>query len=58
MDNTRNEKERCHCGLKLGFKIAKLALSVATVATLVCMVKEVHRVHRAIENHHHGHKLL
>lgn len=58
MDNTKNEKEKGHSCLKLSLKIAKLVLSAATVATLVCMVKEVHRVHRAIENHHHGHKLL
>lgn len=39
-----------HCGLHLGFAIAKMVLKAATVAAAFCLVKEVHKVHKAIEH--------
>lgn len=43
------EKHGAHCGLHLGFKIAKLVLKAAGVAAAFCLVKEVHKVHKSIE---------
>ncbi len=45
------ERHDKHCGLNLGFKIAKLVLKAAGVAAAFCLVKEVHRVHKSIERH-------
>ena len=43
------ERHDDHRGLRLGFKIAKLALRAAGVAAAFCLVKEVHKVHKSIE---------
>lgn len=52
-----HEHHHDHFGLKLGFKIAKLMVSVASVAAACFMVKEIHKVHKAIEKREHK-KLL
>ena len=43
------EKHGCHCGVKLGFEIAKTILKAAGVAAAFCIAKEMHKVHKSIE---------
>lgn len=47
MENT--VKNELDFGVKLAFKIVKLALQAASVAAAFCLVKEVHKVHHAVK---------
>ena len=51
MRHEHEHEHDCHSRQRMAFKIAKLALKVATVAAEFCLVKEVHNVHKAIERH-------
>ena len=44
-----NHHKDHHCGLKLAYKIARVALHAATVAAAFLLVEEVHKVHHALK---------